>query len=208
MGESGSGKSTIIKLIAGLETPWAGQLLFDVVPRRNIDPHVLHLDIGFFDYLPSTFFASIYDNIALWDDTVDAASVEKAVSSANAYALINKRPKGFEDLVVESGKSLSAGEVQRLALSRLFIRRPQIILLDKALSSLDQVNKRIVLKNIIALPSTVLMVSDDPEILSYIDRIIYLDQGKIIADGSFDVIQPVLAKSRIFNPKAIEGDSR
>lgn len=205
VGESGQGKSTILKIIANLERPDSGEVRFDDHLVEDIDNTLMRQEMRYVDNSPSVFYASFYENITLWDQKRNNEDIEKAAKLANAHDFINLRPKGYDDIIIESGKSLSFGELQRVALSRVFAANPSILLLDEALCSLDRQNKYAIMDQLMNAATTLLMSTHDLSLLGRFDRCLYIEKGHIIADAPLDELKAKFKDTRYFAASKIGG---
>ncbi|MEH2556340.1 subfamily B ATP-binding cassette protein HlyB/CyaB [Bradyrhizobium algeriense] len=188
VGSSGSGKSTITKLIQRLYVPESGRVLVDGVDLAMVDLTWLRRQIGVVLQENVLFNRSIRENIALADPTMSMERVIEAASLAGAHDFILELPEGYDTVVGERGSSLSGGQRQRVAIARALITDPRILILDEATSALDYESERAIQQNMkrIAAGRTVFVIAHRLSTVRNANRIITLEHGRIVEDGSHD----------------------
>ncbi|WP_442894340.1 type I secretion system permease/ATPase [Bradyrhizobium sp. AZCC 1693] len=188
VGSSGSGKSTITKLIQRLYVPESGRVLVDGVDLAMVDLTWLRRQIGVVLQENVLFNRSIRENIALADPTMSMERVIEAASLAGAHDFILELPEGYDTIVGERGSSLSGGQRQRVAIARALITDPRILILDEATSALDYESERAIQQNMkrIAAGRTVFVIAHRLSTVRNANRIITLEHGRIVEDGSHD----------------------
>ncbi|MBR0953616.1 type I secretion system permease/ATPase [Bradyrhizobium canariense] len=188
VGSSGSGKSTITKLIQRLYVPESGRVLVDGVDLAMIDLSWLRRQIGVVLQENVLFNCSIRDNIALADPTMTMERVIEAAMLAGAHDFILELPEGYDTIVGERGSSLSGGQRQRIAIARALITDPRILILDEATSALDYESERAIQQNMkrISAGRTVFIIAHRLSTVRNANRIITLEHGRIVEDGSHD----------------------
>ena len=188
VGSSGSGKSTIAKLIQRLYVPEGGRVLVDGVDLTMVDLAWLRRQIGVVLQENVLFNCSIRDNIALSDPTMSMERIIAAASLAGAHEFILELPEGYDTLVGERGSSLSGGQRQRIAIARALITDPRILIFDEATSALDYESERIIQQNMkqIASGRTVVVIAHRLSTVRNSDRIITIERGRIVEDGTHD----------------------
>ncbi|WP_156438186.1 type I secretion system permease/ATPase [Bradyrhizobium valentinum] len=188
VGSSGSGKSTITKLIQRLYVPESGRVLIDGVDLAMVDLSWLRRQIGVVLQENVLFNRSIRENIALADPTLPMERVIEAASLAGAHDFILELPEGYDTVVGERGSSLSGGQRQRVAIARALITDPRILILDEATSALDYESERAIQQNMkrIAAGRTVFVIAHRLSTVRNANRIITLEHGRIVEDGSHD----------------------
>lgn len=144
VGQSGSGKSTVISLIERFYDPQAGEVLIDGINLKLFQLRWIRGKIGLVSQEPVLFSSSIRDNIAYGKDGATTEEIEVAVELANASKFVDKMPQGLDTMVGEHGTKLSGGQKQRIAIARAILKDPCILLLDEATSALDVESERIV----------------------------------------------------------------
>jgi len=190
VGPSGSGKSTLAKLARRLYVPESGRVLVDGVDVAQVDPSWLRRQIGVVLQDNVLFNRSVRDNIALADPALPAESVIAAATLAGAHDFILKLPEGYDTIVGERGGSLSGGQRQRIAIARALVADPRILIFDEATSALDYESEHIIQQNMtqIARSRTVLIIAHRLSTLRMADRIITIEGGRLIEDGSHETL--------------------
>ena len=180
----GSGKSTLLKLIAGLYEPQRGEVLIDGIPVSRLRGDVLARLVAYVPQEPFIFNRTIYENISLWDPAVKPEDVERAAKIAKIHDFISRLPDGYQTVVGERGLTLSGGQRQRLALARALARNPVVLLLDDPVSNLDAETEEALVRDLeeALRGRTVIMVSQRPSLARLADRIIVMEDGKIVGE--------------------------
>ncbi|MCW2285375.1 subfamily B ATP-binding cassette protein HlyB/CyaB [Rhodoblastus acidophilus] len=188
VGSSGSGKSTLAKLAQRLFVPEKGRVLVDGVDLAMVDVAWLRRQIGVVMQDATLFNRSIRDNIALADPSIPMDRVIAAASFAGAHDFILELPDGYDTIVGERGGSLSGGQRQRIAIARALVTDPRILILDEATSALDYESERVIQQNMkrIAAGRTVFVIAHRLSTVRNADRIITLENGRIVEDGSHE----------------------
>jgi len=188
VGSSGSGKSTLAKLVQRLYVPESGRVLVDGVDLAQVDPTWLRRQIGVVLQDNMLFNRSVRDNIALADAAVPTERVVAAAKLAGAHDFILELPEGYDTIVGERGSSLSGGQRQRIAIARALMADPRILIFDEATSALDYESERIIQQNMaqIAKGRTVFIIAHRLSALRRVDRIITIERGRLIEDGTHD----------------------
>lgn len=188
VGSSGSGKSTLTKLIQRLYVPETGRVLVDGIDLATVDPAGLRRQIGVVLQENILFNRSIRDNIALADPGMAAEHVIHAAKLAGAHDFILELPEGYDTIVGERGNSLSGGQRQRIAIARALITNPRILIFDEATSALDYESERIIQQGMkeITKGRTVFIIAHRLSTVRRSDRIITIDRGRLIEDGTHD----------------------
>lgn len=188
VGRSGSGKSTLTKLVQRLYVPERGRVLIDGNDLSLADPAWLRRQVGVVLQENLLFNRSVKDNIALADPGMTLDLVIKAAKLAGAHEFIMELPEGYDTMVGEHGSTLSGGQRQRIAIARALIGNPRILILDEATSALDYESENAIMKNMqdICKGRTVLIIAHRLSTVRMSDRIIAMDKGIIVEDGSHD----------------------
>ena len=187
-GPSGSGKSTLAKLVQRLYVPESGRVLVDGVDLAQVDPTWLRRQIGVVLQENVLFNRSIRDNIALADPAMPTERVIAVAKLAGAHEFILELPEGYDTIVGERGTSLSGGQRQRIAIARALITDPRILIFDEATSALDYESERIIQQNmaLMARGRTVFVIAHRLSALRMADRIITIERGRLVEDGTHD----------------------
>ena len=188
VGRSGSGKSTITKLVQRLYVPESGRVLVDGVDVAQVEPAWLRRQIGVVLQENVLFNRSVKDNIALADPSLPMDRVIHAAQLAGAHDFILQLPDGYDTVVGEQGSSLSGGQKQRIAIARALITNPRILIFDEATSALDYESERIIQDNMRAICQnrTVFIIAHRLSTVRMADRIIVVEQGRIMESGNHD----------------------
>ena len=185
VGRSGSGKSTIAKLIQRLYVPESGRVLVDGVDLAQVDPAWLRRQIGVVLQENLLFNRSVRDNIALADAGLPMNAVVEAAKLAGAHDFILELPHGYDTMVGEHGSTLSGGQRQRIAIARALVTNPRILIFDEATSALDYESESIIQANLarICKGRTVLIVAHRLSTVRNADWIFVIDKGAIVEQG-------------------------
>jgi ATP-binding cassette, subfamily B, bacterial HlyB/CyaB len=188
VGSSGSGKSTIAKLMQRLYVPESGRVLIDGVDLAMVDLAWLRRQIGVVLQENVLFNCSVRDNIALSDPTVPMERVIAAATLAGAHDFILELPEGYDTMIGERGNTLSGGQRQRIAIARALISDPRILIFDEATSALDYESERVIQQNMkqIATGRTVFLIAHRLSTVRHADRIVTIERGRIVEDGTHD----------------------
>jgi ATP-binding cassette, subfamily B, bacterial HlyB/CyaB len=188
VGTSGSGKSTLAKLVQRLYVPERGRVLVDGIDLTMVDPAWLRRQIGVVLQENVLFNTTIRENIALADPMMPMERVFDAAQLAGAHDFILALPEGYDTVVGERGSSLSGGQRQRIAVARALIVDPRIVIFDEATSALDYESERAIQQNMkqIASGRTVFIIAHRLSTVRTADRIITLEAGRVVEDGTHD----------------------
>lgn len=186
VGSSGSGKSTMLNLVLGFLRPTGGRILLDGVDMQELDLRTARRFVSVVPQESVLFEGSIRENIAYGLEDVSDERIHQALADANALEFVNAQPQGLDTLVGERGARLSGGQRQRLAIARALIRDPRILLLDEATSALDPESEQLVKEALQRLMAgrTTLVVAHRLSTIRRADRIVVLEHGRIVEQGS------------------------
>lgn len=179
-GPSGAGKTTILKLISGMEPKQQGEILFDGRPVSSWNLHTLRTQVGIVLQEDTLLKGSVAENVALFDEQIDMDKVRECCALARIGEEIEAMPMGYESLVGDMGSSLSGGQKQRVLLARALYRDPKMLLLDEATSHLDTANEGLVLESLKGIGITRLVIAHRPETIAAADRVFEVVGGRIV----------------------------
>lgn len=188
VGHSGSGKSTIAKLICGLYQPWTGEILWDDQVYSEVPLAQISKSLAFVDQDIFLFEGSIRDNLTLWDKSVPLAAIERAIVDAELVDVIAQRPNGLHSEVANAGENYSGGQRQQLEIARALTLEPTILVLDEASASLDAITEFNIMQNIKKRGISVVIIAHRLSAIRDSDEIIVMEQGKVVERGKHDAL--------------------
>lgn len=187
VGHSGSGKSTVIDLVLGLQVPSHGVVLIDGISLNEWDINSFRGRVGYVPQDPQLFNCSIRDNL-LWSFSLASDSeLEEALHLSNALDFVRNLPEGIDTVVGDRGISLSGGQRQRIALARAVLRKPELLILDEATSALDSESELLIQQSIeqVSRRTTILVIAHRLSTIAKANKVYVLKQGRIVEEGSF-----------------------
>jgi ABC-type bacteriocin/lantibiotic exporter with double-glycine peptidase domain len=186
VGGSGSGKSTIAKMIVGIHKPWSGEILFDGKRIDEIPQSVFKGSLTMVDQQVALFHDTIANNIKMWDETIENYEMVISARDAGIHRQIMSRKDGYQTMVDEGGRNLSGGERQRIEIARVLSNEPSILIMDEATSALDARTEYEISEFVHARGITCIIVAHRLSTIRDCDEIIVLDHGKVVQRGTHD----------------------
>lgn len=201
VGASGSGKSTLADLILGVQQPTEGRILIDAQPMSNIDIGSFRKAVGYVPQHSTLLHASIRENIVWANEDASENEIFEACRLANTEQFIGEFEEGYDTIVGDRGVRLSGGQVQRIALARALVRKPQVLILDEASSALDSQSEKLIQASIedIIGKTTIIAIAHRLSTIAKADNIVVLERGRVVEQGSFDEL---MARNGIFTKLA------
>ncbi|MBE6844830.1 MAG: ATP-binding cassette domain-containing protein [Ruminococcus sp.] len=186
VGSTGCGKSTLMRLMLGFEKPVKGEIYYDGRALSSIELKSLRKKIGTVMQNGKLFQGDIYSNIVISAPELNLQAAWEAAEMAGMAEDIKRMPMGMHTLVTEGGGGISGGQRQRLMIARAIAPKPKILMFDEATSALDNITQKIVSESLEKLKCTRIVIAHRLSTIKHCDRIIVLDKGKIIEDGTYD----------------------
>ncbi|WP_433402669.1 NHLP family bacteriocin export ABC transporter peptidase/permease/ATPase subunit [Streptomyces sp. CA-146814] len=189
VGGSGSGKSTVSRLISGLYTPWEGTIRIDGQRLDDIPRGSLAASVSFVDQDIFLFEGTVRDNVALWDPSITDEAVVTALRDAELYEdVIARRPEGIHGRVEQDGRNFSGGQRQRLEIARALVRRPSVLVLDEVTSALDARTEQAVIANLRRRGCACVVIAHRLSTVRDSDEILVLDHGTVVERGRHEAL--------------------
>lgn len=199
IGRIGSGKSTIGKIMTGLYEPMDGAVRIDGVDVRQVNPTDLRRNIGSVSQDVSLFYGSIKDNIVLGVPYVEDEAIIKAANLSGVAEFANRKPSGLDSMVGERGGLLSGGQRQSIAIARALLFDPSILILDEPTASMDNTTETRMKRRLQAgiKDKTLILITHKSSMLDMVDRLIVMDNGRMIADGPKAQVHEALRQGKL-----------
>ena len=186
MGSSGSGKSTIARLLTGLLRIWDGEVCYDGKPIADICAPVFYGSVAMVSQDSIIYNDSIRNNISMWDRTVGDGDIKASAEAAAINVDVHNMPRGYDHVVASGGSDLSGGQRQRIAIARALAKNPTVLILDEATSALDAMTEHHVIEEIKRRKITTVIVAHRLSTVRSCNRIIVLKNGHIAEEGTHD----------------------
>ena len=200
LGVIGSGKSTLLKLLSGLYKPTSGKVFVDNLDMSHISRDVLSESIGYLPQENKLFSGTLRDNLSFGIVGITDERILEVSKQTGLISLISALPEGLDTLVPEGGESVSGGQKQLIALTRMLIASNDILLLDEPTASMDEATERHllkVLKNNVSVNQTMIIVTHKPALLSLVDRVIILTPSGIAMDDTKEKVLQTLQQNTL-----------
>ena len=199
IGKTGSGKTTLTRLMMGMYQPKEGAVRVDGIDLRQLDPADLRANIGCVEQHTVLFFGTLRENITLGAPYAEDSQILQAADVGMLSDMINRHPRGFDMLVGERGEFLSGGQRQCVAIARAALMSPSILLFDEPSSAMDFTTESAFIEKMRAYTQnkTMVVVTHRMSLLALADRVIVLDQGRVVADGPKDAILEAINSGKV-----------
>jgi ABC-type bacteriocin/lantibiotic exporter with double-glycine peptidase domain len=191
VGGSGSGKSTVAKIVSGLYRQWSGEVLFDGIPREKLPRDLIANSLGVVDQEVFLFGGTVAENITMWDATVPMSRVSQSSRDAAIDDVVEAREGGYQSRVQEGGGNYSGGQCQRLEISRALVGEPTIMILDEATSALDPHTEQHIDESLRRRGCSCLIIAHRLSTIRDADEIIVMERGQIVQRGTHEELKDV-----------------
>ena len=190
LGRNGAGKSTLLQLLSGMQTPAQGKVKLDGIDLTLIDPSDVRRDMGLLNQNSQLFYGSIRENLTLGAPLATDQQILEALQITGALGFVQEKKEGLDHIILEGGVGFSGGQRQALLLARLLIRQPKILLLDEPTAAIDDVSEKQLIDHLKGYLAhrTLVVATHRRAVLELVDRILVVNDGKIVMDGPRDQI--------------------
>jgi ATP-binding cassette subfamily C protein LapB len=199
LGVIGTGKSTLLKILSGLYKPSAGKVLLDGIDMQQLAKDNISNTIGYLEQDTKLFSGTLRDNLSIGLVNVSDEDILKTAKLTGLIGLISALPKGLDTEVPEGGESVSGGQRQLIALTRMLIGNSKVLLLDEPTASMDEGTERHILNTLhqnLTKEQTLVVVTHKPSLLSLVDRIVILNERGIVADDKKEAVLKMLEDNK------------
>lgn len=186
VGFSGCGKSTLASLISGLYEPWEGEVLFDGVSRKDINPAVFNNSVAVINQNIVLFEDTMANNIKMWDNSIEDFAMILAARDAQIHQVIAERTNGYNTHVAQGGNNFSGGQRQRIEIATALAKEPTILIMDEATSALDSATEAKVMDAVNALGITQIIIAHRLSTIRDCSQILVMEHGKVLQHGTHD----------------------
>lgn len=200
LGVIGAGKSTLLKTLSGLYKPTSGKVLLDGIDMQQLSKDNVSNTIGYLEQDTKLFSGSLRDNLSIGLVSITDEKILSVCKLTGLIGLVSALPKGLDTEVPEGGESVSGGQRQLIALTRMLIGESKVLLLDEPTASMDDGTERHILTILhqnLTKEQTMVVVTHKPSLLSLVDRIVIMNEKGIVADDKKDVVLKMLEDNRM-----------
>lgn len=196
LGRNGAGKSTLLQILAGMQTIQQGEMLMDNISMRHLDPADVRRDVGLLSQNSRLFFGTVYENLTMGRPQATDEEIHTALKASGALSFVQQQKNGLNYTIMEGGFGLSGGQRQALLLARTLLCQPEVLLLDEPTASMDEVTEQYVIDQLSSWlhHRTLVIATHRLAILRLVDRIIVVDNGRVVID---DVKEKVLNQQQL-----------